>query len=60
MVGQLSMASNAPIFGTLPEGNTDMVMHDDQFLRLLDPIAPTVNQRVSGEPDAYRHGYPMD
>ena len=54
------MASNAPIFGTLPEGNTDMVMHDDQFLRLLDPIAPKHMERASGEPNAYRHGYHMD
>ena len=60
MVGQLSLASNAPIFGTLPEGNTDMVMHEHQFLRLLDPIAPKGIERASGEPDAYRHGYPMD
>ena len=54
------MTSSAPIFGNLPEANTDMVMHDDQFLRLLDPIATKDIERATGEPNAFRHGYPMD
>ena len=53
------MTSSAPIYGSLPGANTDMVMHDE-YLRLLNPIAPKDIERATGEPDAYRQGYPMD
>ena len=55
------MTSTAPIiFGSLPETRTDMVMHDEQFLTLLDPIVPKDIEGASRDPDAYRHDYPLD